>query len=140
MQTVEWLPLTEYAARTGVSISTLRRKIKSSAISYKMDGGKYLIKCDRETGSENTTPEVWPEEGSYFSSDLISAPPAQANANLGRGDTTPIPGEIKELDLKWRALEARVSGLAKKVELFSEQVSELKMLVKIFEERLDERL
>jgi hypothetical protein len=138
MQTAEWLPLTEYAARTGVSISTLRRKIKSSAIHFKMDGGKYLIKCDRETGSENTTPEVWPEEGPYFSSDIISAPPAQGHAtNLGREEVVSL--NVPETELKWRALEARVSGLAKKIDMFSEQISELKMLVRIFEERLDER-
>ncbi len=63
MQTADWLPLTEYAARTGLSISTLRRKIKSSAIDYKMDNGKYLIKCDPEEESENTTPEVVLERG-----------------------------------------------------------------------------
>jgi uncharacterized protein YhaN len=45
-----------------------------------------------------------------------------------------------EGSLRWRALEARVAGLAKKLEQFTEQMAELKMLVKIFEEKLDARL
>ena len=41
--------------------------------------------------------------------------------------------------LRWKALEARVSGIAKKLEFFSEQMAEAKMLVKLFEEKLDHR-
>lgn len=42
--------------------------------------------------------------------------------------------------LRWKALEARVAGLAKKLEFFTEQMAETKMLVKIFEEKLDSRV
>lgn len=140
MQIESWLPLTEYAARAGISISTLRRKIKSSAIDYKMDGGKYLIKCDFEEGLENTTPEVLPS-GVYFSSDLTQPPPAQVEQeSLGReGHGSLRAVDLEAQELRWRALDARVSGLVKKIDAFSEQISELKMLVRIFEERLDEQ-
>ncbi len=154
-----WLPLTEYALRNGMSISTLRRKIKANSIEFKMEEGRYLIKSD----------DIRPDRplGGFVSSD--SSPKSSGVASVA----TKVPGsrpeagenispqieaerkistsselevlreEIRQLQddnlLRWKALEARVSGLAKKLELFSEQIAEAKMLVKIFEEKLDQR-
>ena len=39
----EWLPLLDYAARKGVSLSTLRRYIKSNRVDYKQEKGKYFL-------------------------------------------------------------------------------------------------
>lgn len=41
--TDSWLPLAEYSLKYQVSISTLRRRIKSEEIKFKFDDGKYLI-------------------------------------------------------------------------------------------------
>ena len=38
-----WLPLAEYSMKHQVSISTLRRRIKSDNVKYCFDDGKYLI-------------------------------------------------------------------------------------------------
>ncbi len=38
-----WLPLTEYAVKSGVSLSTIRRKIKSNSIQFRLEKGRYLI-------------------------------------------------------------------------------------------------
>lgn len=38
-----WLPLIEYSVKTGVSLSTIRRKIKSNGIQYRLEKGRYLI-------------------------------------------------------------------------------------------------
>jgi hypothetical protein len=38
-----WLSLTDYSAKHKVSISTLRRRIKSDDIDYKIEGSKYLL-------------------------------------------------------------------------------------------------
>ncbi|MGZ3713235.1 MAG: hypothetical protein ACXVBE_15835, partial [Bdellovibrionota bacterium] len=46
-QSNQWLPLTEYALRSGMSISTLRRKIKANSIQFKMEDGRYLIASDK---------------------------------------------------------------------------------------------
>ncbi|MBI4041891.1 MAG: hypothetical protein HY391_00280 [Deltaproteobacteria bacterium] len=43
-----WLPIVEYAARTGVSISTVRRRIRSHQIVYRLQAGKYLVKYGAE--------------------------------------------------------------------------------------------
>lgn len=38
-----WLPLIEYSVKTGVSLSTIRRKIKGNSIQYRLEKGRYLI-------------------------------------------------------------------------------------------------
>ncbi len=38
-----WLPLTEYSTKYKVSISTLRRRIKTDEIKFRFDDGKYFI-------------------------------------------------------------------------------------------------
>lgn len=40
-----WIPLVDYAAKTGVSLSTLRRHIKANKIPYRVVNGRYLL-CD----------------------------------------------------------------------------------------------
>jgi hypothetical protein len=117
-----WLPLTEYAMRTGISISTIRRRIKSHTIAYKMEEGRYLIQAD-----------AFVEKAETKDTGFVSEEPVKAilQANLN-------PISAPSSDLHWKAMEARVSGLAKKVEFLSEQLAEVKMLVKVFEEKVDE--
>lgn len=152
MQPNHWLPITEYALRSGVSISTLRRKIKSNAIEYRMEDGRYLIRFDAA------------EEGKEIGFSSSDSPPTPADIqvtgvdravlssrmNLPQ-DALPLTHLMTELAqvsaelrvsreegaLRWRALEARVAGIARKLEAYTEQMAELKMLVKLFEERLD---
>ena len=163
MQSQNWLPLTDYALRSGISISTLRRKIKSNSIDYRMEEGRYLIRSD-EMPEEQTVSQ-------FASSDLsIQKPVVKTEAaEPAKLHSVPTPiievrQEIKKENeinaaqyielkkmfeemkaaqsddsLRWRALEARLSGVAKKLEMYSEQMAELKMLVKIFEEKLDGR-
>ena len=38
-----WLPLLDYAHRKGLSLSTLRRYIKASKVTYRSENGRYLI-------------------------------------------------------------------------------------------------
>jgi len=38
-----WLPITEYAVKNQVSVSTIRRKIKNQELKHKLEGGKYFI-------------------------------------------------------------------------------------------------
>lgn len=41
-----WLPLIEYAVRKGISLSTLRRRIKANEIQYQLRNGRYFIYDD----------------------------------------------------------------------------------------------
>lgn len=143
MQSNNWLPLTEYALRSGMSISTLRRKIKSNSIEFKMEDGRYLIHSDKFSehprgGSSALAFSSSDDKPAQASEVARMAPGAAAeqSAELAR-----LAEEIKQYKgeeaVRWRALEARVAGIAKKLELFTEQMAEVKMLVKIFEEKLD---
>jgi hypothetical protein len=160
MQTDQWLPLTEYALRSGMSISTLRRKIKSNTIDFKMEEGRYLIRSDElseanQGGYHSSDYAEEDDEGEPLTDTVMSTfQPARAQPSKNTFD---IPAEVMQLrqemqrirddatqvqeheQMKMRALDARVAGLAKKLDLFAEQFAELKMLVKLFEEKLDRR-
>ena len=60
-KTTQWVPLLEYAVKRGVSLSTLRRHIKSNKILHKVESGRYLI-FDEGSGSySDTTPKSFVE-------------------------------------------------------------------------------
>ena len=134
-----WLPIAEYAIQNNVSISTLRRKIKSNAISYKMEEGRYLIGAEsRMTPAPGPAPQAKLETlFTIHSTDAAVIETGQKQIHAGEA-TSSFDSAVNYM--RWRAVEARVAGLVKKVEMLGEQVSELKMLVNIFEEKLDGRL
>jgi hypothetical protein len=39
----EWISLMDYAMRSGVSLSTLRRHIKANKLVYRVENGRYLL-------------------------------------------------------------------------------------------------
>lgn len=43
----QWISLIDYASKKGVSLSTLRRHIKSKKIPFKLENGRYLILDER---------------------------------------------------------------------------------------------
>lgn len=163
MQSQTWLPLTEYALRSGISISTLRRKIKSNGIDFRMEEGRYLIRADEmvddipntpfashEIPAETKTAKNMEAELPKYNSAPASVEEPRKEIKKENDLANSLYLELKKTvdemaatrgdeSLRWRALEARVSGLAKKLEIYSEQMAELKMLVKIFEEKLDNR-
>jgi hypothetical protein len=158
-QANHWLPLTEYALRSGMSISTLRRKIKSNTIDYKMEEGRYLIRSDdlveaktitgfvsSDSGPSPRVPHERPliaEKEPVLPAKAVAAPVQPAREAETVSGLSAFREELLRMQtenrLCWRAIEARVSGLAKNLEIFSEQIAEVKMLVKIFEEKLDRR-
>ena len=53
-----WLSLTEYSNKHRVSISTLRRKIKSTEIQFRLDDGKYMILDSEENKFMDEGPSI----------------------------------------------------------------------------------
>jgi len=56
-----WLSIQEYSTQQGISISTLRRKIKRREIEYtfeKEGKGRYLLRAPEEKASSNTVKEL----------------------------------------------------------------------------------
>lgn len=161
MNETNWLPLAEYAMAKGVSISTVRRKIKSNAVQYKMQNGRYMISVADEQdilSSPASTDTVFShssDDSARQQKQVTQSPIDVVEQTRKNKLTEQKPVSVEPVhtadstvrsnnsdidELRWRALEARVTGLAKKVEYLAEQNSELKMLVKIFEEKLNATL
>lgn len=49
-----WLTLQDYSIKKGLSVSTLRRKIKNSELEYRLENGRYLLKASLENPKEET--------------------------------------------------------------------------------------
>ena len=73
----EWVPLTEYSNKYQVSISTLRRRIRSNRVEYIYEDGKYLL---RDLALKDHHPNNQ-REGR-----IVSAPPQPPNANIPNYD------------------------------------------------------
>ena len=93
-----WIPLVEYAVKSGISLSTLRRYIKSDKIEYRTENGKYYI-----------------AEG--------ARPKATSRYSQGSG------GGSSEIDARLERLETELAKT-------QEELSELKMLVALYEDKL----
>lgn len=142
MTTITWLPLNEYAMRSGTSISTLRRKIKTNAIEFKMEEGRYLIRGDDLAFNEPKTTPFVSTDAAPAKAFVKERPPTEIFEEAPSAKSEEVSKLKIQLDdtaLRLRALDARVNGLVKKIEFFLEENAELKMLVKLFEEKLDKR-
>lgn len=95
-----WIPLVDYSFKTGTSLSTLRRHIKSNKILYRLEEGRYLI-YDPEAAAARLTTPTQPSGATFAGTD---------------------EQEIKKLEAEL--------GRA------HEEITELKMLLAIYEEKI----
>ena len=58
MASSSWLSLQDYSIKKGISVSTLRRKIKNSDIEYRKDNGRYFLKEEIEAPLSPSDKEV----------------------------------------------------------------------------------
>ena len=124
-----WLPITEYSIRNGLSVSTIRRKIKNKSLEHKIENGKYFIMDDNADNEEDdnklsmSTPMGIDVSKKSFASinDVIDF--AQRSIDTA----TELNREL--IDEKEKVIHIQ-DGLILQLK---EQVSELKMLVNILE-------
>ncbi len=72
MESKDWIPLVEFSVQKGISLSTLRRYIKSNKIPWKLVDGRYLVMDDgtfaaprnHDPKSNSPTPPSTGEEAS----------------------------------------------------------------------------
>lgn len=147
-----WLPLTEYAVKSGVSLSTIRRKIKSNSIPFRLEKGRYLILFEDGKASESGSHTI---ERNVDVLTINSAPAAQAarqtvshreSPKESGNDERALPlvekavrmvsqafeHALKEKDERIRLLEKRNSEL-------DDRLGELKTLVRVLEEKYEVR-
>jgi hypothetical protein len=118
-----WLPLTEYSNKYRVSLSTLRRKIKSGELENRFIDGKYFIKDGPVKAASPGLENI--------------APPSSVKSQ--------VQSEGSENDSHWRATQDLLGELKRAYSLIlqekeeqilqlKEEVADLKMLVRVLEQ------
>lgn len=143
MTTHDWLPLMEYSAKYRVSLSTLRRRIKSGELEYKLADGKYLLR-DGELQAVNLRP---PETIAPPTS-VKSQKPGQVQAAVAPPEKITSAGPTAapvDNDQFWRATQGLLNEIKKAYSLIlqekeeqilqlKEEVADLKTLVRVLED------
>ncbi len=104
----QWIPLLEYAVKTGTSVSTIRRHIKARKLKFRSENGRYQIWMSG--GTPSPTPTV-----------LVTDPYQLGGAgiqNPGRDDSREI------------------IALREKLEQANTEIAELKTLIAYYESAL----
>jgi len=145
----DWLPITEYSVKSGMSLSTIRRKIKSNSLAYRLDRGKYLIFFgDKELG--DSPPKPTP---------MTKAPVAKVTESTGEKATLSRASHSEKVekisrfsseeeafhmvsDAYEHALkekDERIKLLEEKNRDLEDRLNELRLLVQVLEEKYEVR-
>lgn len=136
MQTESWLRLTDYASKYHVSISTLRRRIKTGHLLFRVNEGKYLIRDTLPLVDEDAAPFEQPD----------SLEPEEMPAEISAEMSGEMPGKMKDSEepilssanqLLSELKRAYMNILHEKEEQIiqlKEEVTDLKTLVHVLEE------
>lgn len=119
-----WIALNDYANKYQVSISTLRRRIKSNKIRYKLEDGKYLLSDNADEVVRSQGAEAHSEYDSMESTATL-----ENNFSMSRL----LLDELK------RAYLDSLQGKEDQILYLKQQVSDLKTLV-MFLEKENNRL
>lgn len=124
----KWIPLTEYSRAHGMSISTLRRRIKAGEIEYRLEDGKYMLKDSTSSASEpKVSSNIAPPPP--FSAATVEAKPAsESGAQEFLAITHELVGEIK------KAFSLVLQEKEKQILQLKEEVTDLKTLVRVLED------
>ncbi len=111
-----WIPLNDYAIKHDISVSTLRRRIKSHKLQFKLEDGKYLI---HEENSDRVGTEAGSVVMNYTRPSVSSSDPIHTTKLL--------------LDELKRAYLDSLQSKEDQILQLKQQVSDLKTLVMILE-------
>lgn len=141
-----WLPLTEYSSKYHVSISTLRRRIKTDTIKYQFEDGRYLIFDQRPSltspppgKKEVASPKV--EAASLENKSVATksfAAQVASEKSMGASSEEPILTAANRLlsELK-KAYTQILQEKEEQILHLKEEVSDLKTLVRVLESEND---
>ena len=110
-----WLPLMEFAMKHNISLSTLRRHIKASKVSYKVEEGRYLLWDE----SDENLPSM-----SQASKNQNSVSQNSVNRSSIK-DSNFDPGSITKLERDLKQAQ--------------EEIAELKTLIALYEENIPQQ-
>ena len=139
-----WLPLTDYATKYKVSVSTLRRRIKAEDIKFRFEDGKYFI-MDEPVGthqrihrpSQDSDPTlVGTHQGNVSeqaaASNMISEKMAKAQK-----DEPILTAANKLLNELKKAYTLILQEKEEQILYLKEEVTDLKTLVRVLESEND---
>lgn len=141
-----WIPLTDYSLKHKVSISTLRRRIKTEDIKYRFQDGKYFL-LDQPTGAHLREHRPSPKSEASTMGALVEAPAATA-AFISKGKqvfkpTSPdepiLTAANKLLNELKKAYTLILQEKEEQILQLKEEVTDLKTLVRVLEHE-NERL
>lgn len=129
-----WLSLTEYSNKHKVSISTLRRKIKSTEIEFRLDEGRYMIFDSDEQNASEVAPSYSATSSEQHRPSLKSEAFHETNKESGESVITAANRLLADLKKAYTQVlqdkEAQISDLR-------EEISDLKTLIKVLESEND---
>ena len=137
--TNSWLPLAEYSMKHHVSISTLRRRIKSEDVKFRFDDGKYFI-CD-EDPKKMASEEHRPSPSSDVQNPSAAILPQQTAPISEPGESVITAANKLLTDLK-KAYTQVLQEKEEHIMVLREEIVDLKTLIKVLESentRLRER-
>ena len=111
----EWIDLVSYATKYGISQSTLRRRIRSKIIPYKLEKGKYYLSDSEETMHRaplfSRQSEIAPikKTSNGFAAQGASSSDDTETLRL-REENRQLKGQIAELQTFIKALEAELDA------------------------------
>jgi len=131
-----WLPLTEYSVRSGVSLSTIRRKIKSNAIPFRLEKGRYLILFEG-IPTIAPQPQELPKRAIEKPRERSAPAPVDSARDTAGNGTVRMISDAFEHAL--REKEERIRLLEQLNQELQDQVNELRLLVRVLEEKYEVR-
>lgn len=130
-----WLSLTEYSNKHKVSISTLRRKIKSTEIEFRLDEGRYMILDSEEQSAPEAAPSPYASLSEQHRPSLKSDALHETNAKES-GESVITAANRLLADLK-KAYTQVLHDKEEQISDLREEISDLKTLIKVLESEND---
>lgn len=131
----QWLPLIEYSVRSGISTSTIRRKIKTNSIQFRLENGRYLILCATDkkpqTAAYSMVPKEEPKEVKSEVPEPVTPRTETKTANKTSSNSRYLPLIDRSVQMATEAYERALQEKDERIRLLNDQLREMR-------ERLDE--
>lgn len=131
-----WLPLNEYSAKHRVSISTLRRKIKSNEVQFRLDEGRYVILDSDETPPKQQASVGFSSHSEQQRPSLKSDAFSEHGTSRESGESVITAANRLLADLK-KAYTQVLQDKEEHISELKEEISDLKTLIKVLESEND---
>jgi hypothetical protein len=137
----EWLLLTDYASKYRISVSTLRRRIKSGAQPYRFEGGRYYLPDQMSTAAHEEIPRAESTATNPIVIEKPTAPKLEAGqtaasilaASIAPKDEPLITTTSKLLNELKQAYTLILHEKEEQIVYLKEEIADLKTLVRVLE-------